>query len=1263
MIDFDASEIDNWADMPDADNIFPRLIAKLVLATVPKLSHIDIPSGSSVWMPGWDGVISVEESNEWIPVGNVACEFSVGNDPQAKANENYRKRTNEPLGIDPASSTFIFFSPRIWDGDRKRRWIETRRDLGEWADIRAYDVNDLVTWLGQAPGVADWFAHLIGKFPDEGFVCLNDWWENWSTGTQPSISLQLVLAGREDESSRIMNWLAAHARSFYVQGEIRDEAIAFMAASALNSNDYVGATFLAKAVIVQTANAWTSLVRQRNPMVLIRDFESETSSQIAVRAGHHVIVPLDSSQQPRGEGVKIPRLGRDATVEALNLMGLSETQARALSRKTARRLSIMRRHLLEVAGAPLPAWASATPSRSLVTLALIGQWSQDSEGDKAIVAELAGKRYEEVEQVLTPLLNIADSPLTKIGPRWRYASQEEAWHLLAPHLTSSDMAQFEELAVNILSQRSPVFDLPIQERFMAGASGIVPNHSGTLLEGIARCLALMATQPERMTNATDAQYIPARVVSQVLGSSSDWRNWATLNRYLATLAEAAPDAFLGAVGKALDARKDLFLTLFAQDKDPLFTGAPHSGLLWALECVAWSEDYFSEVATLLARLAEIDPGGAVANRPLPSLEGLFFRAIKFTEATDGHRLQTISMLLDRCPDKGWAVLVSVFPSRSIVLREPPLWQPWAQDGFSRVRIREQIQYVGEIARLLIGNVGAEPARWKDLVGILPELPSATRQEALLLLEERVYDIVQGEDVESLLTAIRMLLHHHRSHPDAEWAMESEDLDALDAAYDELQSSDLVNASAWLFASEWIDLPDGEQTDEPESLRARISMAQQNGAKTVFESGGTDALLKLIDTVNAPQTIAWAAVEAIDTESVYQLALECIVSDQQARIYFATAYFSAHFRQSGWTVLDRAISDLRVSEEAGPEDIAAIYTTASSADLKCRMDRLASEDQSVRDAYWRRVNWFYIAEDTAEENPFAYAVESLLDAGRSLSVAQLIWNKPVSDELIIRTLEQIPEDWASGRDAPTRDLGYIFAKLLGRLDKSERVSDIEIARLESPLIYVITERRPNLALAREALRDPSSFADLITSAFRPADGEYDRPMNEEERVAQFKFSLQVLSNLRGLPGLMEDGTVDSETLGTWVSEARRLCDDRNRRDIGDQRIGEVLANAPIGSDDVWPCEAVRDLLESEPSPEHIRIGFSIGKFNQRGVTSRGLFDGGAQERELAEGYRRDATKINARWPFTAKLLREMADGYEARGRHEDTRATWTDEAEL
>ena len=1262
MIDFDASEIDNWADSNGADGIFPRMIAKLVMASVPELSHIDLPTGSAVWMPGWDGILSVVDGNEWIPAGDVACEFSVGGDPQVKAGENYLKRTRRTLRIDKTSSTFIFFSPREWNAERKRKWMERRRRRGDWANVLAYDATDLVNWLDNAPAVADWFARLIGKLPDDGYVCLNDWWDNWSTSTQPVIKPELPLAGRTDETERTLSWLAGAAGNHYILGETRDEAIGFLSASALSSCDHVGPTSMARAVVVETPDAWRSLARQRNPMVLVRNFVGDASSQMAISNGHHVVIPLDRSQEPQGQGLSLPRLGRDETVDALISMGLLETHARSLSRRTARHLPIIRRHLLDEAGAPPPTWASSNPSRFLATLVLIGQWSQDSEADRAAMAALAGNTYEEIERELTPLLNIADAPITKVGQRWRYVSHEEAWHLLAPYLTSGDLAQFEVLAVEVLSERSPAFDLLVEERYMAGIKGEVLSYSETLRSGVARILALMATQPERMTNATDARFIPHRVVSQVLEGGSDWRTWATLNRHLPTLAEAAPDVFLEAVEKTVNDSEGQILALFEQDKDPAFAGSPHVGLLSGLDTLAWSQDYFPEVAMLFARLAEIDPGGAVANRPSSSLAELFCPVLRFTEAGDNDRLEVLSTLLARYPDVGWDVLIKVFSSRGILLRRPPQWQPWGPDGYSCVPFGEQLVYVYEVVRLLIEHVGASPARWKELVRILPDFPEDRRMESIDLLSERAEKVNQGDDIESLRSEIRRILHGHRSYPDAKWAMKSDDIEALGAAYDELWSPDPVEDNAWLFASDWIDLPEGEHEKTYEEKEARIAEVQIEAANTVLESGGVRVILELIDTVNAPHTLGRAAA-TIDCNDIYRLALHCVRSARQSRKEFALSYLSAHFRTSGWNVLERALDELRDLEGASPEHLAAIYRVGSSADLKTCLQRLESEDSTVRDAYWNNVSWFHMARKDTDRADFNFAIERLLDAGRSLTVAELIWRRPVDDDTIVRTLEQIPEDLRNCGVPMHRNLGSLFAKLFERLDESEDVADSEIANLEIPLIYAISQHRPILAIAREALREPSLFADLITLAFTRADGEYDDALSDEEIEARFRFSFKVFENLRGIPGRIDDGTVDSETLEVWVSESRRLCEDRDRKDIGDQRIGEVLANAPVGTDGVWPCEAVRHVLETTPSPQHIRIGFKIGRSNQRGFTSRGIFDGGSQERELAESYRKDAAQIRARWPATARLLRELAEGYESDGHRQDARADWTDLSEL
>ena len=69
MINFDSSEFSNWADHPDAIHLLPELVRRLVLATVPELSHLGMPSGSAVSLPGWDGLITANTGNAWVPAG------------------------------------------------------------------------------------------------------------------------------------------------------------------------------------------------------------------------------------------------------------------------------------------------------------------------------------------------------------------------------------------------------------------------------------------------------------------------------------------------------------------------------------------------------------------------------------------------------------------------------------------------------------------------------------------------------------------------------------------------------------------------------------------------------------------------------------------------------------------------------------------------------------------------------------------------------------------------------------------------------------------------------------------------------------------------------------------------------------------------------------------------------------------------------------------------------------------------------------------
>ena len=174
MYDFDPSQIDNWADRQAARGQLPTLIRKLLIATLPDPEpKIDMPSGSSISFPGWDGLLEVDCGNSWAPAGVSGWEFSCNKNITDKADKDYRKRTNDPLGIDIRTSTFVFVTPRRWNG--KRRWVRERCEEGQWRDVRAHDADDLVAWLEQSTDVAQWFFGIVS-----GFLMPSRFWIKWT---------------------------------------------------------------------------------------------------------------------------------------------------------------------------------------------------------------------------------------------------------------------------------------------------------------------------------------------------------------------------------------------------------------------------------------------------------------------------------------------------------------------------------------------------------------------------------------------------------------------------------------------------------------------------------------------------------------------------------------------------------------------------------------------------------------------------------------------------------------------------------------------------------------------------------------------------------------------------------------------------------------------------------------------------------------------------------------------------------------------------
>ena len=235
--------------------------------------------------------------------------------------------------------------------------------------------------------------------------------------------------------------------------------------------------------------------------------------------------------------------------------------------------------------------------------------------------------------------------------------------------------------------------------------------------------------------------------------------------------------------------------------------------------------------------------------------------------------------------------------------------------------------------------------------------------------------------------------------------------------------------------------------------------------------------------------------------------------------------------------------------------------------------------------------------------------------------------------------------------------YDLSKALKSLGGRPGVTPDEMAQLEFAFIGALrdsTDRIPNLE--KRLAESPPLFVQVLALVFRRNDGGQDPPAwrvdDPARRAALGDAAHALLERVKRIPGANSEGQVDTDALLRWVTEARGLCREHGRIEIGDQQIGQWFSRASAEDDTHWPCRPVCDVLEAIAS-ENMATGFETCVHNSRGVTTRRPYEGGGQERDLAAKYRAWAQARRFEYPFVGRILDAIAQGYEQDAARKDT----------
>ena len=329
------------------------------------------------------------------------------------------------------------------------------------------------------------------------------------------------------------------------------------------------------------------------------------------------------------------------------------------------------------AAAPDTDWNQHSSASDLAFANLLGSWNENNESDLEVIQQLTGKSSVDWLQSVREALHVPASPLALCNGRWQVIDRRFLWRALGGRVFDNNLANLENVAVSVLSERDPKFKLPAQDRYAAQVYGAVPKHSHELRKGLAESLALLGSQHSDLRHCSwpGPKTVAALAVRRIF-QNADWVQWGSLDRLLPTLAEASPDEFLKSVENGLQLQPCPFDEFFIQEEQSLLGENLITGLLWALESLAWHEEYLVSVCIILGNLASRDPGGSWANRPANSLAGILHPSRPQTYASDRKQKVAVKTLLQEFPEVAWKLIRQLSsPSREYPLStHRPIWR-------------------------------------------------------------------------------------------------------------------------------------------------------------------------------------------------------------------------------------------------------------------------------------------------------------------------------------------------------------------------------------------------------------------------------------------------------------------------------------------------------------------------------------------------------------------------------------------------------------
>ena len=623
--------------------LLPLLVKKLILNSCKSIDSIRMPHGDDIWAPGFDGVVHCVEESTYVPAGYSVWEFGTNKDSLEKVNEDYKKRTQNPLGVSKEDACFCFVSPKIWAYSKSID--EWQFEHTDWKQVKIYDASILCDWINSEPTICAWLMEEVFHKPVD-FSTLEYAWTQFSNKTSPPFSHSLFISDRDDEVEIFANSLQSPI--VRVKADTYVEAVGFVLSAMMQKPEYKETC-----IVANNEAAYHTINQFVKEKTIILNYPCD--HDIDITRGNKIVLCFGKQDVGIDPDINLEPFSKYHYIRAFQDMGISS--AEELYYFTHGNLRVLIRRIPGSTVDRKPDWVQREKKDLLAPLLFLRKINRQSEDDKYLVETLSGESFEVVEREYQDLIRMEDSPIKEVENYYVLVNYEEVWNTL--HYTDNS-PQYTRLTNTIMS----LLDAAAQTGNVRGISADSVGRSVTLQYMFTNYVYFALDNPD------------SDILKQTVQGFLDFfykpnTSWI-ITQHLSVLAEAAPDMVIRFMQNEIENDESVLYTLFdVKGYDDKYTYA-----LFGLDELTLHTESVVQACRILFRLYQKDYQYKIANTPENSLISALCLINTFVPLTPKQKAELIcsfykeeprhaNQLVLRILDRGSCVVPSRFGRRDL----------------------------------------------------------------------------------------------------------------------------------------------------------------------------------------------------------------------------------------------------------------------------------------------------------------------------------------------------------------------------------------------------------------------------------------------------------------------------------------------------------------------------------------------------------------------------------------------------------------------